>query len=153
MSDLFWWSRRESVTFRDPEKTSLKTSLQEFVSLRTADLAVLTRIVCWQSRLDYRRKTKQRKIPITMDEYFSLVISPGIEPGLSGWEPGVLTVRRWDHTIDYNVLWFDSPRESVTFRDPASQSNEYNSFVTSPCKLPLAIFTRIVRMRTWCPNR
>ncbi len=29
----------------------------------------------------------------------------------------------------------------VTFSDPASQSNEYNSFVTLPCGLPLAILT------------
>ena len=31
--------------------------------------------------------------------------------------------------------------DSVTFSDPASQANEYNSFVTLPCKPPLAAFT------------
>ena len=35
---FLWWALRGSVTFRDPEKTSLKTSFQEFVSLRHADL-------------------------------------------------------------------------------------------------------------------
>ena len=32
-----WRARWDLATFRDPEKTSLKTSFQEFISLRTAD--------------------------------------------------------------------------------------------------------------------
>lgn len=32
-------------------------------------------------------------------------------------------------------------RDSVTFRDPASQADEHSSSVTSPCRLPQAIFT------------
>jgi len=39
-AEPFAGQRRDLVTFRDPEKTSLKNSFQEFVSLRPADLRV-----------------------------------------------------------------------------------------------------------------
>ena len=50
--------------------------------------------------------TKLKTPPV--GDVLNLVISPGIEPGLPGWEPGVLTVRRWDHIKHYILFGFDS---------------------------------------------
>ncbi len=44
-SFLLWWSHRESVTFRDPETSRLKTQFSSEGFLENCRLAVLTRIV------------------------------------------------------------------------------------------------------------
>jgi hypothetical protein len=47
--------------------------------------------------------------------------------------------------------WY-TRQDLVTFRDPASQSNEHSSFVTSPCELPLAVLTSDLLEGQQCSN-
>ena len=46
-------------------------------------------------------KGKWYSADIKSVEYFLFVTLPGIEPGLPPWEGDVLTVRRWDHYLNY----------------------------------------------------
>ena len=67
-SDVEWYTRRDLVTLGDPEKTSLKTSFQEFISLRPAAMAGLTSDH-WVDSVQKIVKKYQQKRPYKMVDF------------------------------------------------------------------------------------
>ncbi len=90
-----------------------------------------------------------------------MVPRAGIEPATLGLE--VLCSIQLSYRGISTVYQENTPRTGecflwgerwvlATFRDPASQSNEHSSFVTSPCGLPQAILTHDPRVGSSYPN-
>ena len=84
----------------------LVVTLPGILRYKPASLGKISKLIFPSSRcfiepcgVRFQRMNSQiENSPDTRPELFSMVISPGIEPGLPGWKPGVLTVRRWDRS-------------------------------------------------------
>ena len=87
--------------FRRPETSWLKTSFHQKISLRIA--TGNSHPVTGNRSTSHTYQNKNPRLAGAL----VLVISRGIEPLLPGWKPGVLTVRRRDHS-DMNVPYFST---------------------------------------------